>query len=79
MNSNLFPAPQGIIQITMTVHFELLLFTSNFENSAPIEASAEVSSVSTVGSGTVAIVAVVNLSLSLWLGIGRPGTDKSLN
>merc|ERR1719225_2001116 len=64
-------------QITRSdVRFELLLCTSDAENLSPVVASVSqtVSSVAqtvaVVGPGTITVVAVVGISISLWLGGG---------
>merc|ERR1719492_403427 len=62
-------------QITRSdVRFELLLCTSDAENLSPVVASVSQTSVAqtvaVVGPGTITVVAVVGISISLWLGGG---------
>merc|ERR1719150_2252603 len=62
----------------MFAFFELLLCTSEPENLSPVVASVAQSvtsvaqSVPVVGPGTITVVAVVGISISLWLSISGP-------
>merc|ERR1711993_179117 len=60
-------------QITRSdVRFELLLCTSDAESLSPVVASVAsvAQTVAVVGPGTITVVAVVGISISLWLGGG---------